>query len=260
MPRSGFVVLHRKMLDWEWFQKPNMVTLWIYLLLMAQHAPTKWQGISIEAGQLVTSLDRIVADTGITKRSLRTCLERLKSTHEITVKSTHQYSLITIDNWALYQDHEEKPTHESTHESTHDRHTTDTRPTLCNNVNNDNNIFTASQEVDLFGNQVVELEQVKAKKRAKPKAITPTKETYGSQNNVALTKEEYDRLKADYPYEAEDAIEFLSLYIPEKGYKSASHNLAIRRWVIDAVKERNAKAKQPAKSGGTNGQYKCVDK
>jgi len=34
------------------------------------------------------------------------------------------------------------------------------------------------------------------------------------------------------------AIEFLSGYIEEKGYKSKSHYLAIRRWVIDAVSKQ----------------------
>ena len=37
------------------------------------------------------------------------------------------------------------------------------------------------------------------------------------------------------------AVDFLDAYIEEKGYKSKSHNLAIRRWVMDAVKENEAK-------------------
>ena len=40
------------------------------------------------------------------------------------------------------------------------------------------------------------------------------------------------------------AITFLDEYIEEKGYKSKSHNLAIRRWVIDAVNEQEAKAQR----------------
>ena len=34
----------------------------------------------------------------------------------------------------------------------------------------------------------------------------------------------------------------MSDYIAEKGYKSKSHYLAIRRWVIDAVKERKQRS------------------
>lgn len=56
-----------------------------------------------------------------------------------------------------------------------------------------------------------------------------------------LTVEEYDRLKNDFPLLADSAIEFLSGWIEEKGYQSKSHNLAIRRWVIDAVQKQKPK-------------------
>ena len=79
---------------------------------------------------------------------------------------------------------------------------------------------------------------------AKPKKKDkPVKNKYGSQENVLLTDEEYERLKKKYPDCIEDAIEYLSLYIAEKKYKSESHNLAIQRWVIDAVRK-----KKPANS------------
>ena len=57
-----------------------------------------------------------------------------------------------------------------------------------------------------------------------------------------LTSDEYDKLVKDFGLNAtHDAISFLDSYIEEKGYKSKSHNLALRRWVFDAVKEREQK-------------------
>lgn len=67
------------------------------------------------------------------------------------------------------------------------------------------------------------------------------KNVYGICENVFLTQAEYDRLKDEFQELAETAIEFLSAYIAEKGYKSKSHNLAIRRWVIDAVSKKQPK-------------------
>ena len=64
------------------------------------------------------------------------------------------------------------------------------------------------------------------------------KVVYGQFQNVLLTDDEYGRLKMDFPLLVDAAIEFLSGYIEEKGYKSKSHNLAIRRWVIDAVSKQ----------------------
>jgi hypothetical protein len=69
----------------------------------------------------------------------------------------------------------------------------------------------------------------------------PEKEIFGEFQNVKLTRKEYEKLKEDFPKKADDAIKFLDEYIEEKGYKSKSHNLAIRRWVIDAVDEHSKK-------------------
>lgn len=56
---------------------------------------------------------------------------------------------------------------------------------------------------------------------------------------VSLTLEEYDRLVSEFGESStQAAIEYLSLYKQEKGYKTKSDNLTIRRWVMDAVNKR----------------------
>ena len=70
------------------------------------------------------------------------------------------------------------------------------------------------------------------------------KQPFGEYGNVRLTQREYERLIADYgATETADAITFLDEYIEEKGYKSKSHNLAMRRWVYSAVAEKRPKKK-----------------
>lgn len=81
----------------------------------------------------------------------------------------------------------------------------------------------------------------------------PPKHKYGEYQNVKLTDNEYVNLSTAYGAELRDkAIKFLDEYIEEKGYKSKSHNLAITRWVINAVKEQEAKDQQK----GYNTAYK----
>ena len=66
-----------------------------------------------------------------------------------------------------------------------------------------------------------------------------SKETYGDNKLVKLTIDEYNKLVAEYGSEdTEAAIKFLDNYIADKGYKSKSNYAAIRRWVIDAVRQR----------------------
>lgn len=80
----------------------------------------------------------------------------------------------------------------------------------------------------------------------------PPKKKYGEYKHVLLTDDEYNRLCDDFTFlTANDAIKFLDEYIEEKGNKYKSHNMAIRRWVIDAVKERERKRK----SGSSNNKF-----
>jgi hypothetical protein len=81
--------------------------------------------------------------------------------------------------------------------------------------------------------------------------------THGSANNVRLTDDELNRLKAEYPELVDDAIEFLSLWLVDKGDKSkaATHNATIRRWVLDAVREKRAKGATGARKPGNVGNF-----
>ena len=81
--------------------------------------------------------------------------------------------------------------------------------------------------------------------------IKPDKEPkhrYGEYQKVLLTDKELKKLYTDFGEDTtEKAIAYLDMYIKEKEYKSKSHYLAMRRWVFDAVKERE---KRPAKKSG----------
>lgn len=100
---EGWVTLHRKFLQWEWFDKPEMVQLFIYLLLMAGHTERKYRGVTLQRGELVTSMPTIMKDTKLSEQQTRTCIKRLKSTGEITCKSTNKFTIITICNYDRYQ-------------------------------------------------------------------------------------------------------------------------------------------------------------
>ncbi len=100
---NGFVVLHRKFLSWEWYQNSSMVHLFIHLLLKANHADGNWQGHEIKRGQLMTGLNKLSHETGIKIPTIRTNLNKLKSTNEITIHSTNRFSLITLVKYDFYQ-------------------------------------------------------------------------------------------------------------------------------------------------------------
>jgi hypothetical protein len=101
---NGWIKLYRKFKEWEWYNDSHMVHLFIHLLLSANKESNNWHGITIDRGQLITGLNSLSSQTGISIRSLRTCLERLKSTGELTIKTTNKFSIISILNYDAYQD------------------------------------------------------------------------------------------------------------------------------------------------------------
>lgn len=54
-PGGGWVKLHRKLLEWEWYQDAHMVHLLVHLLLTASHEDRRYKGLTIKRGQVVTS-------------------------------------------------------------------------------------------------------------------------------------------------------------------------------------------------------------
>lgn len=103
MSDFGWIKLHRKIQDWEWYRDGNTFRLFIHLLLSANRKPQSWKGIVIGRGDLATGRKSLSAQTGLSEQSVRTSLERLRSTNEVTSKSTSKYSIITIVNYDTYQ-------------------------------------------------------------------------------------------------------------------------------------------------------------
>jgi len=102
----GWVKMYRKFSEWEWYKTPNMAHLFMHLVISANHIDGRWQGIEVKKGQLVTGRLSLSEQTGISEQSIRTALNKLKSTGEITIKSTSKFSIITICNYIEYQTQE----------------------------------------------------------------------------------------------------------------------------------------------------------
>ena len=118
MDDNSWIKLHRRMLKWEWMDSPLTLALWINLLLEANHLPRRWHGMVIQPGQIVTSSVALAKKTGMSRQEVRTCLERLKSTNEITSESTNRFTVLTIVKWEEYQSREVAATSRITNSST----------------------------------------------------------------------------------------------------------------------------------------------
>lgn len=109
---NGWVKIHRKFEKWEWYTDIPVKVLFLHLILQANHENQKWQGKEIKRGQCVVGSVKLAEETGLSRQQVRTALDKLKSTGEITTESTNKFTIVTIDNYSLYQtcDDAEQPT------------------------------------------------------------------------------------------------------------------------------------------------------
>lgn len=111
---EGWLKIHRKMTEWEWYSDLPCYRLFTHLLLTANYKPTRFRGEQVQTGSKVIGLHSLAEQTGLTIQQLRTAIKKLQSTNEITIKSTNQFSIITVVNWSKYQEPEDASNKPST--------------------------------------------------------------------------------------------------------------------------------------------------
>jgi hypothetical protein len=123
---SGWIKLHRQILEWEWYSDNNCFRLFLHLLLKANHKEKRFKGIELKVGSIVTSRDLLARETGLSSQQIRTALNKLISTNEITSETSPQGTILQIVSYEKYQ--------VSTNEITNEQPTSNQRVTTNNNV------------------------------------------------------------------------------------------------------------------------------
>lgn len=135
---KGYIALYRQFIDWEWYDDANTMRLFIHCLLLANHKDKKWRGKTIKRGQFITSQSKLANSLKLSIMQIRNSLKKLKTTGEITVYTTADYSVITVNLYDSYQDKEQakEQAKDTTNEQANNR--------LITTTNNDNNISNIS--------------------------------------------------------------------------------------------------------------------
>ena len=128
---SGWIKLHRKLLEWEWYSKPVVKSVFIHSLLRANHKDGKWRGHDVKRGSYISSVDKLIDELGHSRQEIRTALKHLKSTNELTTKSGSQHTVFTVVSYENYQD--------TTSELTNEQPTVNQQSTTNKNVKNEEN-------------------------------------------------------------------------------------------------------------------------
>lgn len=104
MLKGGYIRLHRKITDWEWYKDPTVSRIFIHLLLTANYEEKKFEGETVGIGERVVSMQKLAEETGFSKSTVIYALNRLEKTGEIKRKPTAKFTIVTLLNYTSYND------------------------------------------------------------------------------------------------------------------------------------------------------------
>ncbi len=137
---TGWVKVFRSLINWEWFTDSQTVHLFIYCLLKANIQEKGWRGLTINRGQFVTSYEKMSQETGISLQSVRTRIEKLEKTGEVTRESTNNFTIVTVCNYDTYQQvadpHQHTDQQSTNNQITNDQQTDNKRITTTKEYKN----------------------------------------------------------------------------------------------------------------------------
>lgn len=99
---GNFVRMSLGIVKWEWYTDISTKVLFLHLILSVNWQDGNFKGTVVKRGQIITSLQHLAEDTGLSVQQVRTAINKLKSTHEITHESTNHYTMITLCNYEAY--------------------------------------------------------------------------------------------------------------------------------------------------------------
>ena len=100
---EGWIKLHRKLLEWEWYCDNNAKVLFLHCLLKANIKGVNWRGIQILRGQFFTSYASLSAELKLSVKEIRCAQKKLEKTGELTFIGASNGTMLTVCNYDSYQ-------------------------------------------------------------------------------------------------------------------------------------------------------------
>jgi hypothetical protein len=100
---GGYIKLHRKIVDWEWYHDPVVSRVFLHLLVTANYEPCRFEGQEIGVGQCVISLKNVAEKLGVSKDAVNRALKKLEKSGELQRLPTAKFTIVTLKNYPYYQ-------------------------------------------------------------------------------------------------------------------------------------------------------------
>ena len=125
----GYIKLWRKTFDSGIGREHATFALWMWILCNVTRKPLNYiargEQIQLESGELIVGRKKLAMELRLSERSVRTCLQHLKSWGNLTIRSTNRFSILKVTNWETYQEVENQNDQQNDHEVTSKRPASD---------------------------------------------------------------------------------------------------------------------------------------
>lgn len=103
---QGRVKFHRKITEREWYSDANTFRVFFHLITIANHKDWKWQWIDIKRWQTITGRKELAKKLNLSEMQIRTSLDKLERTGEISKKITNRFTIVTVLKYCDYNDYD----------------------------------------------------------------------------------------------------------------------------------------------------------
>ena len=188
------------------------------------------------------SLKQMANETGYNEDTIKRLIERFSEVHNI-IKYSSDTKEVLLLNWYRYNWTSSPKLDKPLLEAVQKVKNNDFRCYLGKLYNNRHTV-SIPYEYDIDTTVTVSVTDTVTNTENTEKPKKPVKHKHGEYQHVLLTDSEIEKLIEEHGKEMTvKLIKFLDEYIEMKGYKAKNHYLAIKKWVVDAVREREGKRK-----------------
>ncbi|MBM4159169.1 MAG: hypothetical protein FJ216_10395 [Ignavibacteria bacterium] len=115
---NGYIALHRKIIDNSIYKDSKLLHLFLHLLLKASHKDQKIifnnSEITIRRGQCVAGRKQLSKEIGVNENYIYRKLRILENLNVISLRPNNKFTVVTIDNYSIYQTGEIKSNNKRT--------------------------------------------------------------------------------------------------------------------------------------------------
>lgn len=217
---EGWIKLHRLLLENCTFQNPDLLKVWIWCLLKATHCDRTqmvgFQNVELHEGEFVFGRKKAAEELRMNESKVYRLINILGKLEKVHIKSSSKFSVVTIENWQLYQGCEQESEQQNEQEVNNKRTTSEQQVNTNKNVKNLKNEKNVKND-----NKILYLDCVR------------------------LTDDEYQKAVDKYGLSClQEMIQILNDYKMSSGKKYKSDYYTFNTWVYKRWQDDKGKCKQ----------------